>query len=204
MSEVEGSSSGITPAGRERVPDVSVPGVPGTVLIDGSLPMTAGALLEHLKEMEMEVVTTHHAPVCTVMEAKAVRGGLPGCHTKNLFVRNKKQRMWLVVCEQDRSVDLRALGEMLGAGRLSFGSPRRLMERLGVTPGSVNPFAVVNDVEGVVTVVLERCILDSNGPLNFHPLDNAMTTAIGPQDFLRFLEAEGHLPVLVDLGDGVL
>ena len=72
------------------------------------------------------------------------------------------------------------------------------MQRLGVTPGSVNPFAIVNDVEGVVTVVLERAILNQGGPLNFHPLDNAMTTAIGARDFLRFLDAEHHPPVLVD------
>lgn len=174
------------------------PQAPAMRLIDGSDPMSPEALLERLREMGIDVETTHHAPVFTVAEAKAVRGSLPGCHTKNLFVRNKKKRMWLIVCEQDRRVDLRALGETIGAGRLSFGSPRRLMERLGVTPGAVNPFAIVNDVEGVVTVVLERSILDDK-PLNFHPLDNAMTTAIGAQDFLRFLESEDHSPVLVDL-----
>jgi Ala-tRNA(Pro) deacylase len=166
-------------------------------LVDGSEPMTPESLLEQFQNMGIEVETTHHAPVFTVEEAKAVRGGLPGCHTKNLFVRNKKQRMWLIVCEQDRPVDLRALGERLGAGRLSFGSPRRLMQRLGVTPGSVNPFAIVNDLEGVVTVVLDRAILDQSGPLNFHPLDNAMTSAISAQDFLDFLEAEGHPPVVL-------
>jgi Ala-tRNA(Pro) deacylase len=174
---------------------------PPKQLIDGSSPMTPEALLERLASMDIDVETTHHESVFTVEEAKAVRGDLPGCHTKNLFVRNKKQSMWLIVCEQDRTVNLRALGEVLGAGRLSFGSPRRLMHRLGVEPGSVNPFAIVNDVENVVTVVLERAILRHDGPLNFHPLDNAMTTAIGVEDFLRFLETEGHPPVLVTLDE---
>jgi len=166
-------------------------------LIDGSTPMTPAELLARLEEMGIPARTTEHAPVHTVEEAREVRGHLPGCHTKNLFVRNKKEEMYLLVCEQDRKVDLRVLGEMLGAGRLSFGSPRRLMRRLGVTPGSVNPFAVVNDAEGAVEVVLDRSILEEE-PLNFHPLDNAMTTAIAAQDFLAFLQAEDHPPRIMD------
>lgn len=147
--------------------------------------------------MGIEVVTHEHAPVFTVEEAKEVRGHLPGCHTKNLFVRNKKEQMFLVVCEQDRRVRLKELGELLGAGRLSFGSPRRLMRRLGVMPGSVNPFAVINDLEREVEVVLDRAILEDE-PLNFHPLDNSMTTAISSADLLRFLDDVGHPPRIMD------
>ena len=140
-----------------------------------------------------------HPPVFTVEEAKAVRGSIPGCHTKNLFLRNKKEQMWLLVCHQDQGVDLRSLGARLGSrSRLSFGSPRRLMRYLGVVPGAVNPFAVINDVEGAVTVVLDRAILEWD-VLNFHPLDNALTTSIRATDFLRFLAEEGHPPVEVDL-----
>jgi len=166
-------------------------------LADGSRPMTPTGLLVYLEKMGIDAVTHEHAPVFTVDEAKDVRGHLPGCHTKNLFVRNKKERMFLVVCEQDRRVDLKELGELLGAGRLSFGSPRRLMRRLGVTPGSVNPFAVLNDVEGAVEVVLDRAILKDE-PLNFHPLDNAMTTAISTDALLRFLHTVDHPPRVMD------
>lgn len=169
-----------------------------THLIDGRQPMSPDELLDRLAEQGHTVRTVHHDPVFTVEEAKEVRGTLPGCHTKNLFLRNKKKRMWLVVCEQDRNVDLVALGKHLAAGRLSFGSPRRLMEYLGVIPGAVNPFAVVNDGQGAVTVVLDQSILEQS-PLNFHPLDNAMTTSIASTDFLRFLELEDHAPILVNL-----
>ncbi len=167
------------------------------LLTDGTDPATPQELFQRLAALGIEVVTEAHAPVFTVPEAKAVRSHIPGCHTKNLFVRNKKQRMWLIVCHQDRVVDLRALGDRIGGGRLSFGSPRRLMSYLGVIPGAVNPFAVINDHEGKVEVVVDRAIL-AEEPLNFHPLDNAMTTSIGADDFLRFLEAQGHPPLLVD------
>jgi Ala-tRNA(Pro) deacylase len=173
---------------------------PDPRLADGSLPATPDQLFERLTELGIEVVTETHAPVFTVPEAKAVRSHIPGCHTKNLFVRNKKQRMWLIVCHQDRVVDLRALGEKVGGGRLSFGSPRRLMNYLGVIPGAVNPFAIINDHGRRVVVVLDSHILEEE-PLNFHPLDNAMTTSIGVEDFLRFLEAEDHPPVLVDFDE---
>lgn len=192
----EGSDASVSTASGGVAPEA-----PPAKLIDDSDPMSPAALLQYLQSMGIEVVTARHAPVFTVEEAKGKRGSMPGCHTKNLFLRNKKKRMWLVVCEQNRKVDLRALGDTLGAGRLSFGSPRRLMERLGVAPGSVTPFAIVNDVEGAVTVVLERVMLDQD-PLNFHPLDNSMTTAIAAKDLLRFLEAENHSPTLVDFHDG--
>src|SRR5579862_1828578 len=97
--------------------------------------------------------TVEHAPVFTVEEAKAHRGTLPGHHIKNLFLRNKKEAMWLVVALEDRAIDLRRLGEVLGAGRLSFGSPERLSKYLGVEPGSVTPFAVINDTAHQVTLV---------------------------------------------------
>ena len=134
----------------------------------------------------------------TVEEAKAHRGDLPGGHTKNLFLRNKKGSMWLVVCPEDRAVDLQDLARRLGAGRFSFGSPERLAKHLGIVPGAVSPLAVINDKDGLVRVVVDRKVLESD-PLNFHPLDNSMTTAIGAEDFLRFLEAENHAPEKIDL-----
>ncbi|NIM49053.1 MAG: prolyl-tRNA synthetase associated domain-containing protein [Gemmatimonadales bacterium] len=140
-----------------------------------------------------------HQAVYTVEQAKEVRGGIEGCHTKNLFLRNKKGTMWLVTCLADRAVDLRWLGEHIGAGRLSFGSAQRLMKYLGVLPGAVSPFAVVNDRQRKVRVVLDREVLEQE-PVNFHPLDNRMTVTIGAQDFLRFLDAERHTPQIINFG----
>lgn len=171
---------------------------PEPLLADGSAPATAEQLLAALAVLDIEARTVEHEPVFTVQEAKVVRGELPGGHTKNLFLRNKKGRMWLLVCGEDLQLDLKALGAQIGAGRLSFGSADRLMKYLGIIPGAVNPFAVINDHDGVVTVVLESRLMQIE-PLNFHPLDNSMTTAISAADLVRFLEAYGHPPQLIDL-----
>jgi Ala-tRNA(Pro) deacylase len=145
----------------------------------------------------IDAATVSHAPVFTVDEAKAVRGELAGHHTKNLFLRDKKGRMWLVVCLEDRTVDLKALAPHLGSGRLSFGSAERLMKYLGVIPGAVTPFAVINDGGAAVRVAIDRAIL-RGGLVNCHPLDNAKTTTIATEDLLTFLEAERHAPLLID------
>lgn len=160
-------------------------------------PMSAEALISYLDSLHLETSTVDHPPVFTVEEARRLRGELPGAHSKSLFLRNKKGRMWLAVTLEDRAIDLKDLGERLGAGRLSFGSPERLMRYLGVIPGAVTPFAVINDREGVVQVALDREMLDAD-PLNFHPLDNAKTTAISASGLLEFLAVTGHDPVLLD------
>jgi Ala-tRNA(Pro) deacylase len=141
--------------------------------------------------------TVEHPPVFTVEEAKALRGNLPGHHIKNLFLRNKKEEMWLVVALEDRALDLKRLGEVLGAGRLSFGSAERLKRHLGVDPGSVTPLALVNDEARAVRLVLDRGMADG-GPINAHPLVNTMTTALSPADLLRFFAATGHQPHWLD------
>lgn len=161
-------------------------------------PATPEVLFRRLEDLGLEFSTLAHPPVFTVEESRAVRGPLPGSHAKNLFLRNKKGRMWLLSCLESRTLNLKALGKRLGAGHLSFGSPRRLMDNLGVIPGAVTPFGVINDPEGRVQVVLDQAMLE-RGPLNFHPLDNGMTTTLSVDDFLRFLEAEGHPPEVVDL-----
>lgn len=172
---------------------------PGRQLHTGGSPASPERLFARLTELGIVTTTAHHPPVFTVEEAKRHRGHIPGIHTKNLFLRNKKEQMWLVVCHQDRVVDLKLLSQQLGSrSRLSFGSPQRLMRYLGVVPGAVNPFAVINDRQGLVTVVVDRAIL-GNEPLNFHPLDNAQTTSITVEDFLRFLSAEEHPPKLISL-----
>jgi Ala-tRNA(Pro) deacylase len=168
-------------------------------LVNGDPPATPEALLDRLAALGVATRTVTHPPVFTVDQARRLRGDLPGAHTKSLFLRDKKGAMWLVTCLEHRTVDLHALAARIGAKRLSFGSPERLMAYLGVIPGAVSPFAVINDVGGAVRVVLDRALLDDE-TVNLHPLDNARTTAIATRDLVRFLEAEGHAPELLDLG----
>ena len=167
-------------------------------LADGSAPTTPAELLVRLESLGIQSNTVMHPPVFTVEESKALCGELAGCHIKNLFLRNKKGAMWLVVCQEDRQIDLKALGERLGAGRLSFGSAERLMRHLGVIPGAVTPFAAINDKTGEVKVVIDKSVM-AEAPVNAHPLTNDMTTALEPGDLIRFLEAEGHAPEILDL-----
>ena len=163
------------------------------------LPTSPDALLARLAELGIAVSSFSHPPVFTVEEAKALRGELKGGHIKNLFLRNKKGAMWLVTCLEDRAIDLKALGQALGAGRFSFGSAERLMTYLGVLPGAVTPFAVINDTEGKVQVVLDSGVFDCD-PVNAHPLVNDRTVAVAPADLVRFLESVGHPPQIFDLG----
>ena len=172
---------------------------PSGRLADGMRPATAENLFQRLRELGIDYQTVHHRSVFTVEEAQAVRSEMTGGHTKNLFLRNKKGRMWLLVCDEERKLDLKELGKRLEAGRFSFGSPDRLMQYLGVIPGAVSPFAVMNDREGQVRLVLERSLLEIP-ELNFHPLDNSMTTRIATPDLIRFLEEVDHASELVDLG----
>lgn len=162
-----------------------------------SLPTSPETLFARFEALGIATETRRHRPVFTVEEAQDVRDELPGGHSKNLFLRNKKGAMWLVTCFEDRRIDLKALGTALGSGRVSFGSPDRLRQYLGVEPGAVTPFAVINDKAQQVRFVLDRGMLEVD-PLNFHPLVNTMTTAIAPADLLRFLEAEGHAPEYLD------
>ncbi len=164
-----------------------------------AIPTSPAQLFAHLKGLGIRTRTVQHPPVFTVEEAKALRGDLPGAHIKNLFLRNKKGDMWLVVAEESRPIDLKALGERLGAGRLSFGSAERLMSHLGVVPGAVTPFALINDREGRVKVAIDKAVLERD-PVNCHPLANDMTTAIAPPDLLAFIESSGHEPMILDLG----
>jgi len=156
-------------------------------------------LLARLTKLGITVEIHRHPPLHTVAESQALRGTLPGSHIKNLFLRDKKRRKWLVTVPEDAAVDLKALRHMLGAsGNLSFGDPELLAASLGVAPGSVTPFAVLNDPAGDVTMVLARKVLASE-PVNAHPLHNAATAAIAAADLLRFLEACGHPPLLIDI-----
>lgn len=161
------------------------------------VPHSAEQLFARLEALAIAHHTVSHAPVFTVEEAKAHRGALEGTHVKNLFLRNKKREMWLVVALEDRPIDLKALGRRLGAGNLSFGRPERLSTHLGVEPGSVTPFALINDAERLVRPVLDARILERD-PIHAHPLRNDMTTSIAGDDLLRFIRDCGHEPEIVD------
>ena len=166
-------------------------------------PATPEDLLAYLESLGIAATTHAHAPVFTVEEAKHLRGQLPGAHCKSLYLSDKKGTEFLVVCLEDRRLDMKALAALIGAGRLSFGSPERMRARLGVEPGSVTPFAAINDRGGDavdrIRVVLDADMMRST-LVNYHPLVNSRTTAVAPADLLRFLEATGHKPLVVDLG----
>lgn len=141
----------------------------------------------------------HHAhpPLHTVEESRALRGDLPGGHVKNMFLKDRKGGLWLVTCLEDRQIRIRDLEKEVGAQKCSFGKPELLWEALGVEPGAVTPFGLINDPEHQVRVVLDRQMLDHD-PINAHPLNNRATTAISMADFHRFLALTGHEPVIVD------
>jgi Ala-tRNA(Pro) deacylase len=165
-------------------------------------PMAGAAeLFQQLDSLGIAYETHHHEAAFTVEESRALRGALPGAHIKNLFLRDKKKNIWLVTALEDREIDLKALRHRLAAkGNLSFGNADLLMAVLGVTPGSVTPFGIINDTDGRATVVLDQAILD-HGFVNAHPLRNDQTTAIAPKGLLRFLEARAHQPLIVDFGE---
>ena len=157
------------------------------------MPVTPDDLFAYLDGLGIVHKTVTHPPLFTVEQSQALRGQRSGGHTKNLFLRDKNNALFLVVALEDASIDLKSLHHKLGAGRFSFGSPNLLLDALGVDPGAVTPFGVVNDTEGRVTVVLDRPMMEHR-LLNFHPLNNTMTTSIARDDLYKFLESTGHPP----------
>ena len=157
------------------------------------------ALLAKLDAMGFKVRTQEHAAVATVEEASAHGHDLAGAHTKNLFVKDKKGRVFLVTVPHDARADLKQLHKVIGAqGRLSFGKPEQLWDLLGVRPGSVTLFGAANDARGEVTVVVDRAIAQAD-TICAHPLENTATTAIARDDMMAFLRAHEHEPVVVDV-----
>jgi Ala-tRNA(Pro) deacylase len=149
--------------------------------------------------------TLVHEALFTVEQSKSVNSGLPGGHTKNLFIKDKKSRHFLVTMEHDAAVDLKTIHTRIGGqGRVSFGSADAMMEMLGVMPGSVTLFGVINDRAGALTVFIDEGLL-AHSEINAHPLTNTATTTIATADMLRFLEAHGHaaqvLPRVTDGGE---
>ena len=156
--------------------------------------VTPDELFATLTRLGIAHTTVSHPPLFTVEQSQALRGQIPGGHTKNLFLRDKKQTLFLVVAEEDAEIDLKGLHRVLGAsGRFSFGSADLMTEVLGVTPGSVTPFGAINDTESRVTVVLDAELME-HGTINAHPLVNTMTTSLKREDLVKFLESTGHPP----------
>jgi Ala-tRNA(Pro) deacylase len=157
---------------------------------------TPERLFARLAELGIESRTFEHAAVFTVEEARTHRGQIAGAHTKNLFLKDKRGRLFLAVTLEDTALDLAALAPLIAAGRLSFGPADLLRAHLGVEPGSVTPFALLNDGAQAVTPVLDQAMLERQ-LLNFHPLVNTATTSIAASDLLRFITACGHRPLIL-------
>ena len=158
------------------------------------MPATPDELFSYLDTLGIAHKTVTHPAVFTVEEARELRGAIAGGHTKNLFLRDKKGAAYLVVAAENAAVELRGLHRLLGAsGRFSFGSAELLHELLGVAPGSVTPFAAMNDKAGRVRVVIDAPLL-KHEVLNFHPLVNTATTSVSREGLLTFLRDTGHEP----------
>ncbi len=158
--------------------------------------LTPSELLDRLHQQGIAAETHEHPAVFTVAESRPLKQAIPGAHSKNLFLKDRKGRLFLVVAQHETEIDLKRLHETIGAsGRLSFGSAELLREVLGVEPGSVTPFSVVHDRAGRVTVIIDETLVGADR-VNFHPLVNTMTTGLSPADLLAFLRSTGHDPVI--------
>jgi Ala-tRNA(Pro) deacylase len=164
------------------------------------MPASPEDLLAYLAALGVETTTVDHPPLFTVEDSQALRGEIPGGHTKNLFVKDKKGRLFLLVLGEETVIDLKRVHEKIGAqGRVSFGSAELLEEVWGVKPGAVTPFGAINDKDGRVCVVLDDAMM-RHERLNFHPLVNTRTTGLASADLVKFLRATGHEPVVAALG----
>ena len=160
------------------------------------MPATREELFAKLSSLGIETTTRDHPPVYTVEEAQALRGQIPGGHCKNLFLKDDKGKIWLIVCLEDAQIDLKAAPAKIGSRRLSFGKPELLMEVLGIEPGSVTPFALINDREVRVNVVLDAAMM-AHEFVSYHPLQNTATTTIRSKDLVTFIRSCGHDPQIV-------
>ncbi len=160
------------------------------------MPASRAELFVFLDELGIKTKTFDHEPVFTVEEAKAVHDDVPGGHCKNLFCKDEKGVLWLIVALGDAVIDLKSTPAKIGSRRLSFGKPELLMEVLGIEPGSVTPFSLINDKTNRVNVILDEAMMKLD-PLNFHPLKNDATTSITASDLLTFIKACGHHPRIV-------
>jgi Ala-tRNA(Pro) deacylase len=156
-------------------------------------PASRKDLFERLQSLGIVTTTLDHPAVFTVAESSEIEGQLAGGHTKNLFLKDAKNRLFFIMAWTATEVDLKGLPKVIGSARLSFGKPELLMEVLGVQPGSVTAFALLNDVEGRVSVIIDKNLTHFES-VNCHPLENTATTNIALADLLRFIRDTGHEP----------
>ena len=156
------------------------------------MPKTEAELFAFLADLGISVSTVRHPPLYTVADSQSLRGEISGGHTKNLFLKDKKDNFFLVSVGEDAVVDLKQIHTIIGAAsRVSFGKPEMLMELLGVIPGAVTVFGLINDSQRRVKVVLDQDLM-AHDVINAHPLINEATTSITSADLIRFVEATGH------------
>ena len=155
-------------------------------------------LMAFLDRLGIETGTVEHPALFTVADSQKLRGEIAGGHTKNLFLKDKKGALFLLVAPEEAAIDMKGIHKVIGSGRLSFGKPDLLLEVFGVLPGSVTPFAAINDEAGRVSVILDEDLM-RHERLNFHPLENTATTSIAANDLLVFLRATGHEPKIIAL-----
>jgi Ala-tRNA(Pro) deacylase len=158
---------------------------------------TKADLLGFLDEIGVAATTREHPAVFRVGEGEEIKAALPGAHTKNLFLKDAKGQLWLISAEDRSVIDLKRLPAVIGSARLSFGNEALMREALGVTPGSVTAFALINDAERRVRFVLDRALAEA-AVVNFHPLTNTATTAVDQSGLRRFFQALGVEPLIVD------
>ena len=163
------------------------------------MPASRQDLFARLSELGIETHTVEHPPVFTVAGSSQLEREIPGAHTKNLFLKDEDGSLFLVVAMATARVDLKALARTLRAGRFSFGKPELLLAALGVPPGSVTAFAVINDPGQCVRLVIDAELM-KHDTINCHPLENTATTSIARDDLLRFIRACGHEPKFAPLG----
>ena len=164
---------------------------------------TRAQLFARLDAVGVAHVTIDHEPVFTVAQSQRLHREIAGGHTKNLFLKDAKDKLWLVVAESDTPVDLKVLPKVIGSARLSFGRPDLLGAVLGVTPGSVTAFALMNDKNGRVSVVVDQRLMRYD-VINCHPLENTATTSIPRDGLMRFIRACGHEPRVLALAGRTL
>ena len=165
------------------------------------MPTTPAELFAFLDGLKIAHATVSHPPLFTVADSQSLRGTIPGGHTKNLFLKDKADALFLVVADEEAVIDMKSLHHKIGSKRLSFGSAELLEQVLGIPPGSVTPFAAINDTAGRVSVILDQAMMDHE-TLNFHPLTNTMTTSIRREDLTAFLAATGHPPRVLSVSAG--
>ncbi|MFT4794698.1 MAG: Ala-tRNA(Pro) deacylase [Paracoccaceae bacterium] len=154
-------------------------------------------LMAMLARLGINALRHAHPPLHSVEDSQALRGDLPGAHTKNLFLKDKKGEFLLVSCLEGRAIRVKDVARAAGTKPPSFAKPEDLWNRLGVRPGAVTPFALINDVDQRVRLVLDRQMM-AHDVVNFHPLHNEATLALTPADLMRFFAATGHDPLLLD------